>query len=91
MQHATHYYRDELKRSEVAIAYLKKRGLSGEIAARFGIGYAPGGWQNLAAVFPDYQAKSLVQAGLVIEGERASATTVSATVSCSPSSTRAAR
>jgi DNA primase len=69
LQHATHYYRDELKRSEVAIAYLKKRGLSGEIAARFGVGYAPGGWQNLAAVFPDYQEKSLVQAGLVIEGE----------------------
>ena len=69
MQHATQYYRDELKRSEVAIAYLKKRGLSGEIAARFGVGYAPGGWQNLATVFPDYQAKSLVQAGLVIEGE----------------------
>jgi DNA primase len=53
MQHATHYYRDELKRSEVAIAYLKKRGLSGEIAARFGIGYAPGGWQNLATAFSD--------------------------------------
>ena len=69
LQHATHYYRDELKRSEVAIAYLKKRGLSGEIAARFGIGYAPGGWQNLATVFSDYQEKSLVQAGLVIEGE----------------------
>jgi len=69
MQHATHYYRDELKRSEVAIAYLKKRGLSGEIAARFGIGYAPGGWQNLATAFSDYQAKALVQAGLVIEGE----------------------
>ncbi|MBU1978761.1 MAG: DNA primase [Gammaproteobacteria bacterium] len=69
MQHATHYYRDELKRSEGAIAYLKKRGLSGEIAARFGIGYAPGGWQNLATVFSDYQAKALVQAGLVIEGE----------------------
>ena len=68
LQHATHYYRDELKRSEGAIAYLKKRGLSGEIAARFGVGYAPGGWQNLAAVVPDYQEKSLVQAGLVIEG-----------------------
>lgn len=69
MQHATHYYRDELKCSEAAISYLKKRGLSGEIAARFGVGYAPGGWQNLATVFSDYQAKSLVTAGLVIEGE----------------------
>ena len=69
MRRATHYYREELKRSETAIAYLKQRGLSGEIAARFGVGYAPAGWQNLAVVFPDYQAKSLVEAGLVIEGE----------------------
>jgi DNA primase len=69
MQRATQFYRDELKRSETAIAYLKGRGLSGEIAARFGIGYAPPGWQNLAAAFPDYQAKGLVDAGLVIEGE----------------------
>ncbi|MDD5328794.1 MAG: DNA primase [Sulfuricella sp.] len=69
LQRATRFYRDELKRSETAIAYLKKRGLSGEIAARFGIGYAPGGWQGLAGAVPDYQAKSLVQAGLVIEGE----------------------
>ncbi|HUW50040.1 MAG TPA: DNA primase [Sulfuricella sp.] len=69
MQQATRYYRDELKRSETAVDYLKKRGLSGEIAARFGIGYAPGGWQNLAAAVSDYQDKSLVQAGLVIEGE----------------------
>lgn len=69
MQRATQFYRNELKRSETAIAYLKGRGLSGEIAARFGIGYAPPGWQNLAAAFPDYQAKGLVDAGLVIEGD----------------------
>lgn len=69
LQRATQFYRDELKRSETAIGYLKKRGLSGEIAARFGIGYAPGGWQGLAAAVPDYRSKSLVQAGLVIEDE----------------------
>lgn len=69
LQRATQFYRDELKRSEAAIGYLKKRGLSGEIAARFGIGYAPGGWQGLAAALSDYRSKSLVQAGLVIEDE----------------------
>ena len=37
-----------------AIDYLKRRGLTGAIAARFGIGYAPDGWQPLAAAFPDY-------------------------------------
>jgi DNA primase len=69
LQRASQYYRAELKRSDIAIDYLKKRGLTGEIAARFGIGYAPADWQNLAATFPDYQTKSLVEAGLVIEGE----------------------
>ncbi len=63
------YYRDALKRAPAAIEYLKGRGLSGQIAARFGVGYAPDGWQNLASVFSDYQARSLVDAGLVIEGE----------------------
>ncbi|MDR2195374.1 MAG: DNA primase [Gallionellaceae bacterium] len=73
MQTATRYYREQLKQSPRAIEYLKRRGLSGEIAARFGIGYAPEGWQNLEAVFPNYQDASLVETGLVIandEGKR---------------------
>jgi DNA primase len=69
MGQALNYYREQLKRSQPAIEYLKNRGLSGAIAARFGIGYAPGDWQNLAQAFPDYKAKALVSAGLVIEGE----------------------
>lgn len=73
MQTATRYYRDQLKLSQRAIDYLKQRGLSGEIAARFGIGYAPDGWQNLAAAFPNYQDETLGETGLVIstdEGKR---------------------
>ncbi len=66
---AAKFYRQQLKESERAIAYLKGRGLSGPVAARFGIGYAPDDWQPLAAVFPDYQAKPLEVAGLVIAGE----------------------
>jgi DNA primase len=69
MQRATQYYREQLKSSPQAIEYLKRRGLSGQVAARFGIGYAPEGWQNLQAVFPDYGDKSLKDAGLVIENE----------------------
>ena len=34
-----------------------------------GIGYAPDGWQNLQAVFPDYNAEELKLAGLVIDNE----------------------
>ncbi|BCB25587.1 DNA primase [Sulfurimicrobium lacus] len=69
MLQATRYYREQLKRAPQAIEYLKQRGLSGEIAARFGVGYAPAAWQNLVEIFHDYTSKTLVQAGLVIEGE----------------------
>ena len=69
MRKAEHYYREQLKGAPAAIAYLKGRGLTGVVAARFGIGYAPEGWQNLQAVFPDYAAKALRDCGLVIDGE----------------------
>jgi len=66
---AAQYYRQQLKAAPHAIEYLKQRGLSGEIAKQFGIGYAPDDWRNLQAAFPDYEAKALVAAGLVVEGE----------------------
>lgn len=62
---AARFYRSRLKDSPRAIAYLKERGLSGDIAKRFGIGYAPEGWQSLAAAFSDYEGPLLVAAGLV--------------------------
>jgi DNA primase len=69
LQRAGQLYKTELKRSQEAILYLKGRGLTGEIAARFQLGYAPPGWQNLAAAFDNYQSNSLVDAGLVIQGD----------------------
>jgi DNA primase len=66
---AARYYRAQLKDAPHAIAYLKQRGLSGDIAKRFGIGYAPNSWQGLAAAFEDYGAKALVAAGLVKQNE----------------------
>ena len=66
MQRAEQYYRQQLKLSITAIDYLKKRGLTGEIAARFGLGYAPNGWQNLEAVFEQYANPVLHEAGLVV-------------------------
>jgi DNA primase len=69
MEQASGYYRDQLKTSSRAIEYLKRRGLTGKIAARFGIGYAPEGWQNLERVFPDYAGAALKDAGLVIDAE----------------------
>jgi DNA primase len=69
MMDALTYYRAELKKSKAAVEYLKGRGLSGEIAARYGLGYAPDGWQNLEAVFSDYAAAALKDTGLVIDSE----------------------
>jgi DNA primase len=69
MQRACDYYREQLKSAPRAIEYLKGRGLTGKVSARFGIGYAPDGWQNLESVFPNYAEKALKDAGLVIDGE----------------------
>ena len=69
MLEALGYYRAELKKAKAAIDYLKGRGLSGEIAARYGLGYAPDGWQNLEGVFPDYAAAGMKDTGLVIDSE----------------------
>jgi len=66
---AAKFYRGQLKESAHAIEYLKSRGLTGAVAARFGIGYAPDAWQPLAAVFPRYDDPALETAGLVIAGE----------------------
>lgn len=67
---AARFYKEQLKRSPAAIEYLKTRGVSGEMAAKFGLGYAPAGWQGLAEVFPDYKTQStLKDAGLVVEGD----------------------
>ncbi|MFT3961348.1 DNA primase [Propionivibrio sp.] len=70
MARAAKYYYEQLKRSEKAIAYLKRRGVSGEIAQKFGIGYAPEGWQNLASAFEDYSVAGLQQAGLVLRSDQ---------------------
>jgi DNA primase len=64
---ACDYYRAQLRQAPNAIAYLKGRGLTGEVAARFGLGYAPAGWDNLRSVFKDYDAVALVESGLVID------------------------
>ncbi|MET0061119.1 MAG: DNA primase [Candidatus Thiodiazotropha endolucinida] len=74
MEDAARFYRHQLKNhpnAELAIDYLKSRGLSGEIAAAFGIGYAPPGWDNLLTTLgKDTSAASkLLECGLTQEGE----------------------
>lgn len=70
LQQAAQYYKAELKKSPRAIEYLKARGLSGQVAAKFQVGYAPAGWQNLQSVFPNYDNEALNVAGLVVENDQ---------------------
>jgi DNA primase len=69
LEKAAHAYMKQLKASPRAVDYLKGRGLSGEIAKTFGLGYAPEGWRSLASVFPDYTDALLVESGMVIVHE----------------------
>ena len=69
LQRAAGFYKQQLKSAPNAVGYCKGRGLSGEIAARYGLGYAPDGWQGLATVFAEYQDERLVESGLVIQNE----------------------
>jgi DNA primase len=73
MSPAADWYKQQLKLNTRAIDYLKGRGLSGEIAKRFNLGYAPESWQGLEAVFGAYSQDSianvLVEAGLIVQSE----------------------
>ena len=62
---AASFYRGQLRASTRAVAYLKSRGLRGDIAARYGLGYAPAGFQALREAFPNYNDRALEKAGLV--------------------------
>jgi DNA primase len=70
LEKASDHYRQQLKASPRAIDYLKGRGLTGDIALRFGLGYAPEGWRTLASAFPRYDDPLLSESGMVIvQGE----------------------
>ena len=62
---AADFYRTQLRATPRAVDYFKRRGLTGAVAARFGLGYAPAGWRTLAGVFPRYDDPLLEEAGLV--------------------------
>jgi DNA primase len=67
LERAAKAYQDELRTNEKAQNYFKGRGVSGQVAKDYGLGFAPEGWRNLASVFPDYADPLLVESGLVIE------------------------
>jgi DNA primase len=72
LREADQIYRRLLRDSETAVAYLKQRGIDGATAGRFGIGYAPDGWDTVLRALGTsaVRAERLVAAGLVIENEQ---------------------
>src|SRR5688500_5846282 len=50
---AARFDRQQRRQSPSAIAYLKKRGITGPTAVHFGIGYAPSGWRAVQGEFVD--------------------------------------
>lgn len=75
MDTVSEFYQTQLRQhpnKEQAVDYLKKRGLSGEIAKRFGLGFAPDGWDNLMSVHGATAAsqKALVDTGMLSKNEK---------------------
>lgn len=74
------WYQEQLKKNQRAINYLKNRGLSGEVAKRFGMGYAPDQWQNFESILGSYDdvstAKILAESGMMIQSEDEGSTRV---------------
>ena len=64
MEQSSQYFEAQLKQTPEAIEYLKNRGISGQTAKTFAIGYAPPGWNNLSG-----DEKLLVDTGMLVRKE----------------------
>ena len=72
LEHAAAYYRQQLRhhgQRQRAVHYLKQRGLTGQIAKLYDVGFAPPGWDNLMSHLArdTTEQKALLDAGLVVE------------------------
>jgi DNA primase len=72
---AVQFYRKQLKQhpdAHRAVEYLKRRGITGELAAKFELGYAPAGWDNLIKALgqSDPAQHRLAKAGLIIQRDQ---------------------
>ncbi|MGI9330745.1 MAG: DNA primase, partial [Gammaproteobacteria bacterium] len=68
---AAKLYQQALREHPEAVAYLKKRGIAGDTARDFGIGYAPAGWDFLLRALGDSETarRELQSAGLIATRE----------------------
>ncbi|MCK6462328.1 MAG: DNA primase [Candidatus Pacebacteria bacterium] len=71
-QSAAIFYENELRKNSAVIDYLKKRGVKGEMAKAFGIGFAPEGWRNLYDFLKKkgYADAEMEKAGMVIKSSK---------------------
>ncbi|MDQ7016813.1 MAG: DNA primase [Gammaproteobacteria bacterium] len=69
LEKCSDYYRQQLKQTPKAIDYLKQRGLSGQIAAQFQLGYAPDGWHTLEQLLGQTKQRELLKSGMLIEND----------------------
>ncbi|MCB1692190.1 MAG: DNA primase, partial [Pseudomonadales bacterium] len=74
LEQSAGFFKEQLRTHSTrqrAIDYLKSRGLSGEIARDFGLGYAPPGWDNLlkAVARTNHERELLIDSGMVIDNE----------------------
>lgn len=63
------FYESELRKNEDVKNYLKERGLKGETAKEFEIGFAPDGWRNLHSFLKNkgYTDSEIEKAGMVVK------------------------
>jgi DNA primase len=69
LERAAVYYATQLRRhaqAPQAATYLRQRGVSGEIAAHYRLGFAPPGWDNLLQAMGGEHTKQLAEAGLIV-------------------------
>jgi len=74
MEAAARWYQEQLPDNAEAVAYLKTRGLTGEIAKEYGIGFAPAGWNHLMDALGGTAEKLalLQRGGMLSEGKSGS-------------------
>jgi len=75
MDEAVKFYETELRKNADVVAYLKKRGMKGETAKAFNIGFAPAGWNNLRDYLKDkgYSESEMEKAGMAVKSAKAQA------------------
>ena len=72
MTELNNFYQNQLKSSSTknkVVSYAKKRGISGAIAKRFELGFAPPGWTNLFDQYTDKEdsIKDLLSMGMIVQ------------------------